>query len=392
MADAHINGTDPIRILCYLTLPFELAYNWNLVLHSIVAAAGMFALLRFWRFGLFTCTVLAIAWQFSGAFILHFGHPWIAGTFVWFPLIWLFWERALAKERSFVRNTACAAFLCGAVFYSGNLQSHLYLPVFALAFLVGRLFTDREALLRATASVAVSGLLGAALASPVLANQVEFFLLSSRDVATNLEWWKHPARLLLSLGGIFPWALGTFRTFDVGRVVGATGVAWLMFCGSATTGLAIVGAFSGRRLSLTHRGIWATSLCLVGAYLVVAGTPLYHFFYLRIAPLGILGLVPLAAIGIGSILSIVWQARLKLALSCGVVVLLMAAIINAIAFIVYPAAKEKLTAAAIAADAANRTFPTGSKALRISQVDSFPDEVSLRNPETALSLLGLLLL
>src|SRR4029077_15597114 len=32
LADAHVNGTDPIRILCYLTLPFVSAYNWNLIL------------------------------------------------------------------------------------------------------------------------------------------------------------------------------------------------------------------------------------------------------------------------------------------------------------------------------------------------------------------------
>jgi hypothetical protein len=392
LADAHINGTDPIRILCYLTLPFELAYNWNLILHSVVAAAGMFALLRFWRFRIFTCTVLAIAWQFSGAFVLHFGHPWIAGTFVWFPLIWLFWERALAKERSFVRNTAYASFLCGAVFYSGNLQSHLYLPVFALALMLGRFPAGRQALLRATASVSISGLLGAALAAPVLANQVEFFLLSSRDVATNLEWWKHPARLLLSLGGIFPWVFGTFRTFDVGRVVDSTGAAWLMFCGSAITGLAIVGALSGRRLSMTSRRIWATSLWLVGVYLVVAGTPLYHIFYLRMAPLGILGLIPLAAIGLGAVLSSEWMARCKLAITCSVLAVLVAATINAIALVAYPAFKERLANAALAADAVNRTFPTGSKALRLFQVDNFPAEVSLRNLETALSLLSLLLL
>lgn len=392
LADAHINGTDPIRILCYLTLPFGLAYNWNLILHSLVAAAGMFALLRFWHFGLFACIMLTIAWQFSGAFVLHFGHPWIAGTFVWFPLIWLFWERALAEGQSFVRNTAYAALLCGAVFYSGNLQSHLYLPVFALAFLLGRFSTDRQALLRATASVSVSGLFGAALAAPVLANQVEFFLLSSRDVATNLEWWKHPPRLLLSLGGIFPWAFGTFRTFDAGRIVESSGAAWLMFCGSTVTGLAITGALSGRRLPMTSRRIWATSLWLVGAYLVVAGTPLYHIFYLRIAPLGILGIVPLAAIGLGAILSGEWMARYKLAITCSVLVVLVAATINAMALVAYPAFKERLANAALAADAVNRTFPTGSKALRLFQIDNFPAEVSLRNPETALSILGLLLL
>lgn len=392
LADAHINGTDPIRILCYLTLPFEFAYNWNLILHSLVAAAGMFALLRFWRFELFICTTLAIAWQFSGAFVMHFGHPWIAGTFVWFPFIWICWERALAPGTSSLRNIAFAALLCAASFYSGNLQSHLYLPVFALVFLIGHFSTSWRATTRVMTTLAASGILGAALAAPVLANQVEFFLLSTREVATSLEWWQNPVKVLLSLGSVFPWATGTFRTLDIGRIVRSSGTAWLLFCGSATFILALLGLFGRRAVSGSMGPLWKTSVGLIAIYLIIIGTPLAHIFYLRIAPLAVLGIVPLAAIGLQSLTSSAWVARPKVAFAAAIGTLVMVASINAGALLVYPYLKNQLTQAALAADSSNKAFPVGASALRKFQVENFPTEVSLLNPETILSLIALLLI
>src|SRR5688572_28116131 len=50
LADAHCNGTDPIRLLVYFTVPnFVLAYNWTLILHAIGTGIGVYFLLR--RFG-----------------------------------------------------------------------------------------------------------------------------------------------------------------------------------------------------------------------------------------------------------------------------------------------------------------------------------------------------
>jgi hypothetical protein len=392
LADAHINGTDPIRLLCYFTLPFELAYNWNLVLHSLVAAAGMFALLRFWRFGVFTSTTMAVAWQFSGAFVMHFGHPWIAGTFVWFPFIWICWERALLAGFSSVRSTVVASFLCGASFYSGNLQSHLYLSLFGLVFLVGHLPADRRTTARLVAVVVASGILGVALAAPVLANQLEFFLLSTREVATNLQWWQHPAKVLLSLGGVFPWATGTFRTLDVGKVVNSSGNAWLVFCGSTTFVLAVLGFLGRRKTSEDQLSLWKTSVSLIASYLLILGTPLALIFYSRVAPLAVLGIVPLASIGLRWLTSDAWVARPKIAAALALTALLMVAAINIGALLVYPATKAALARSALAADAASKAFPAGSKALRMFQVENFPDEVSIRNPETGLSVAGLLLL
>lgn len=46
LADAHINGTDPIRILMCHLLPFELACNRTRVLHFFFMGLGVFLLVR----------------------------------------------------------------------------------------------------------------------------------------------------------------------------------------------------------------------------------------------------------------------------------------------------------------------------------------------------------
>lgn len=392
LADAHINGTDPIRVLCYLFLPFELAYNWNLVLHSVVTAAGMFALLGFWKFGLFTRAVLAVSWQFSGSFVMHFGHPWIAGTFVWFPFVWLCWERALTEGHSLLRNAASAALLCGASFYSGNLQSHLYLPVFGLCFFIGHLSSSRGAASRAAAVLLASGVLGAALAAPVLANQLELFSMSVREVVQGTAWWKHAAKAVLSMGGIFPWATGTFRSLDIGKVAAASGAAWVVFCGSATFALFLVGLLFGGTAKQHQRALWRTSVCLIATYVTVVATPLVQIFYLRIAPLAVLGMIPLAAVGLEFLTAKGWLARPKLAMRSAAAALCLFVALNAAVLLLYPLLKDTLKEAVMEADSTSAAFPSGASTLRSFQVENLPDEVSLKNPETLFSLLSLLLI
>jgi hypothetical protein len=65
--------------------------------------------------------------------------------------------------------------------------------------------------------------------------------------------------------------------------------------------------------------------------------------------------------------------------------------VNAGAFLVYPAFTDQLTRASLTADSSSKAFPAGASALRKFQVDNFASEVSLLNPETIFSLIGLLL-
>ena len=50
LADAHINGTDWVRVLCDRLLPFEAAYNWTRILHFFISGLGMLLLLRAFGF------------------------------------------------------------------------------------------------------------------------------------------------------------------------------------------------------------------------------------------------------------------------------------------------------------------------------------------------------
>lgn len=75
LADAHCNGTDPIRLICYALLPFELAYNWNFVLRGIITGFGMLCLLRQLRFPPWISLIVAATAQFAGCFAIYIGHP-----------------------------------------------------------------------------------------------------------------------------------------------------------------------------------------------------------------------------------------------------------------------------------------------------------------------------
>jgi hypothetical protein len=384
LADAHINGTDPIRVLVYLLLPFVPAYNWNLILHFMAAAAGMFALLRYWRFSLSWSLLLASAWQFSGAFVMYFGHPWIGGTFLWLPFLWLVWERSWDRK-TLARGIGLSGLLCAAAFYSGNPQSHIYIVIFALVFVLAHLERDPRRILLLLLLVGSGGLLGALIASPVLANQLEFFLISTRETAEPGKWWHYPSRLAFTAAGIFPWMTGSFRTLDLGRLAGAPTAAWVVFCGSATMVFALVGLLGAARIRAEHRRLWKTATGLVIAYLVIVATPLVDLLYFRSAGLAVLGLVPLAALGASLLHSSSWLPLRKIR-ATGLGVLLAGLIsLNGFAFIVYPRLLPSVQDHVAERDARAGTLLGPAAELRRFQVRNLPREISLLNPETLAS-------
>lgn len=384
LADAHINGTDPIRILAYLIMPFVAAYNWNLVLHFVAAGAGMFALLGYFRFDLRWTMFFAAAWQLSGAFVMHFGHPWIGATFVWLPFLWLAWQKSL-DQSTLARGIAVSGLICAAAFYSGNLQSHIYIVVFALVFLITHLERSQQRVLRLVMLVGASGLLGAMIASPVLFNQFEFFLISTRETPGPSQWWNYPARLVFTAAGIFPWATGSFRTLDAGRLAGATSAAWVVFCGSATVVLALIGLLSASRLTDTQLHLWKTSVGLMVAYLVIVATPLIDLFYFRSAGLGVLGLTPLAALGASALAASTWSPLRRVCYAGTGMVAVILVCLNIFAFMIYPRVAPSIEERVLAHDNRAGSLLGRAEELRKFQVRNLPREVSLRNPETVLS-------
>ncbi|MEI6358366.1 MAG: glycerophosphodiester phosphodiesterase family protein, partial [Verrucomicrobiota bacterium] len=197
LADAHVNGTDPVRWLCYAVLPFGPAYNWTRILHFVVAGTGMFLLLRRLGIGSPLPFWLALAWEFAGCQVVKFGHPWVPASFAWYPWLWLAFHHAW--ETGSRRAIAGIALATAAVFYAGNLQSHTYLPLFVGALVVGYGGGRPAGWAKALRPLAPGILLGTCLAAPMLAAEIEFFQQNVRhtDVGVPTKPWLAAA---LSLG------------------------------------------------------------------------------------------------------------------------------------------------------------------------------------------------
>lgn len=384
LADAHVNGTDPVRGLCYGTLPFELAYNWTIVLHFAIAGAGMFWLLM----GLGTRTAIAagfaLAWEFSGGLVITVGHPWIMASFAWYP--WL-WGAARASLRSAGAGASAAtALLSAAVFYSGNLQSHAYLPILAVGLVLGESARGRGFSTRGLMRFGVAIGCGVLLAGPVLVNQLEFYLLNVRasDIGVRTRPWL--GALLTAAGMVHPWMLGTFRTLDLGKVAGMNQLGFCLYAGPVVLAAAMAGA-GARGLAAWRCVEGRTSLFLVLAYLGVVGTPLHDVLYTRSAGLGLLGLVVLGSLGLerlcrGGEESVGWgrgAAWLALAILC---------VSGVEAYWVWPRIRGGVEAE-LRRRLENRESAIGEASrLRERQLRVFPTETGWRNPEVLLNATG----
>lgn len=384
LADAHINGTDPVRLLCYLALPFEPAYNWTLILHWWLGGLGLFALLRRWRFGATTSVGLALAGQCAGYQAVFFGHPWNAGAFLFYPWLWLAWDAWLAERRWWAWPLGGLA--VAGVFYAGNIQSHAYVVVFALAFLAGQAGWSGCEWRRTLPVVAGCGVLGACLAAPVLAAQIEFYRLSVRPVPLPLNpvsWLSG----LASLTAFHPWALGTFRSLDLSKVFGQYALGFVVFIGSAAAALAALGVARGRRVAL-RPAIWRSAVGLVLAYLAILSTPLQAALYTRSAGLAVLGLIVLAGLGLEFLRRETAPLR-AWGWSLTALALATTLALNLMAFVIYPRLLPRVRAAVLR-EAATRSALPAATALREFQVNNLPREISVRNPETVLATAGLL--
>jgi hypothetical protein len=383
LADAHVNGTDPIRVLCYLTLPFVSAYNWNLILKSILTGLGMFVLLRHLRFGFSISVPLALTYQFAGCFALFFCHPWIQASFAYYPFLWVVWSNWI--QRNSLRWIGLGGTLCALIFYSGNLQSHAYLPLFALCFLVGNGFGNRK-LLRLFFAISLSILVGAALAAPVIWPQVEFYLNSLRPASFSASSRFSYLAGIGSFSAIFPWILGTFRTLDLGKFTGNDALGFVIYVGSATFVLALLGAWKAGKTLPEQNAARRTAIGLVVTYFVVCSSPLLPVLYTRMAPIAAIGLTVLAAFGLSVIRD---RAFPKLGWAVAGAAVAVVVALNVTAVIIYPRVVNYVHSFVAARDTSNPSFAE-TPALRSFQIENLPHEISARNLETVLAFVSLI--
>jgi hypothetical protein len=385
LADAHISGTDPVRLLLYPILPFVAAYNWTRIVHFNLSGLGMLLLLLHFKFRPWLSLALALTYEFAGCFAVQFGHPWIHASFVYYPALWLVWDRGFYGN--LWAGVTLSGLLVAAILYAGNLQSHSYLALMGVSFVMGYSTLSLQKSLRALLIAGCSGLLGCLLATPVVANQLEAYLTGVHLGSAQFNSFGYLGGIM-SLAGAFPWALGTFRTLDLNKIaLQQFPFGFSIFIGTVGALLALIG-MSSKSEDLPSNARRRMAIWIVGFYFLIASTPLVKIFYLRIAPIAVIALIVLAGLGASALVnsSGVWRLSGRaILLAC----LVIAVFTNGFAFVVYPRIKEKVWA--FVEKRANEPFAE-AKALRRFQVDNLPTEISFRNPEVIAGVLGMVCL
>jgi len=387
--EPHLGVTDPLRFAIFHIPSFVMAFNWSRILQCFFSGVTMFALLRFLGFSQVATVLGALSFQFCG-FQSSFFYPYIH-TLPYYPLLWLVLAKH-ARERPAL-GVAFGSLVCAAIILGGSQQSHAYLALFLFCFVVAYGSCFRNEILKLLCVTGGAFLLACAIAAPILVPQIEIFMLSSRKVP-QAGLGVYMLTGLLSVVGVFPWFEGSFRTLDLGKLVGegGSGVAYAVCIGTPAMILALIAIFAGKHSTRTGRPEHRMALLLVFVYFVaICSTPLLKVLYFRSALLAVLGLVVLFATGIEVLAKNSWpNARRWLAVSVAVLSLGVV-LIHIFAFFVYPRFADRILSMVLQRDAQNPFMPSAPDVRRF-QVNNFPNEVTFKNPEPLLAFVGALFL
>jgi len=289
LADGITDPFSPFSVFFFI-LPAGWATAMSYFTHLLVAALGMYLLLRAFSVGRFGALVGALAYGLNGTFVVWLELRILTGTFCWMPLVFLAMKRYADSGR--LSYAGWVSVLLAFQFLSGSPQFSLYLLILTAAYGLYVFFSPggREApgpsFGRPRTSVAVVAglvvLLGIGLAGVQLLPTAELALQSQRATPRYTGGnYLHPLALLTF---VFPELFG--HPVE-GNYVGAYffGRSFLAmhggYVGVLPLILAVVGAvFSRNRL----RPFLLVSGGAVLVFLVALGSSLFHRLILAVLP------------------------------------------------------------------------------------------------------------
>jgi hypothetical protein len=250
-ANAATMGFYPPHLLLFLVLPPVAAYDWDVVLHILLAALGTFALARAWGQTGTAAVLSGIVYGLGGFTLVHVQHLNILVALAWLPVVFLFADRFL--ERQEWRSLGLAALALGLQFLGGHPQMVLYgvlaLGAYAACGLVPMLRARHPARVRSLLGLALLVPLAVALAAVFLvpfAEWTRFVSVADRFSADDAGRFVggDPARfslrprLLVAFLAPFWYGGSQWRPRFGDRLVEFTGYVGVLTLGLAAAGLA----------------------------------------------------------------------------------------------------------------------------------------------------------
>jgi hypothetical protein len=267
-------------------LGFWTAWHVGLMAQLLIAALGMYVLLRSQRLRPATALVGAVAFAAGTPLVFTLYHRWLLAAFCWVP--WLFWS-ALRWRRGDARAWPLVPLFLALALLGASLQTAVFVALALAALWAGWMWEARQdARLQArlTAHVVGWGLLGAGLAAFWLVPSVLAYL-DAADLhgGRSAPGYEHgPLQPLLALVFIplqaVPTLLGSPASLDLAKLL-RTDLTYVAFFGLLPTVIAL-------RCAVWSRTPPAVRV-LVLAGLLIPLTPLVGALYHRVQVLFLFG-------------------------------------------------------------------------------------------------------
>lgn len=185
--------------LVYYLLNFDFAFNFFIVLHIFLGGLFFYLLMRDLKFNHLSSLISAVTFMFGGYLIAVINLTTTLASAVWFPLVFLFYNRALSAGK--IINLTLSSFFLGLMFLAGE-PTPMYATVFLLGlFSLNRIISEKkrifEIIILYVSFIAIFALLFSFQILPFL----ELIKLSNRSQSlfSDSVYWSFPPRDLVNL-------------------------------------------------------------------------------------------------------------------------------------------------------------------------------------------------
>lgn len=178
MATLQVGFFYPLTLIYYI-LPFNLAFNYYIILHYFLAACFMFILLRHFELGRAASFMGGMIFSLSGYLLSVSNMNTSLSSVIWLPLTLLFFDR-LTKEVT-LKDTIILSILFALQFLGGE-PTIIYVTLF---FLAAYALTFSRSRLKSLGAMAVAGAIALGLVAVQLIPFLELINLSDRVVRTG---------------------------------------------------------------------------------------------------------------------------------------------------------------------------------------------------------------
>ena len=277
LAALQTNVFYPLSVIYYLSPSFNIAFNLYIIFHFIFAGVFMYSLMKYWRYSYTACIISAFVFTFGGYLTSVITMNTTMSSFIWTPLILLFFDRALR------RYSISSAILCGvflAIQFLGGNPDLIYGTIWLIFFyMVGYAWVHRKEgygiFVKAFIYFIVANIVWILIDAVQILPTLELLLHSERLAGSRFEtitkWSMYPTEIF---SFIIPYIRGNISVmegpFDPQK--------WLIsfYVGIGALVFSITGLFIDRKKRFVF--FW---LVLTASIILALGrfTPLYSFLY-----------------------------------------------------------------------------------------------------------------